>query len=562
MESTVASTSLSKNSERQPEAISPVSAAQLRAALNLMVWDSLLPITAGLSALYAIFAISHFVILPAPIVLPMSLTAMGTAAGLFLLRLAIGRKPRLVGERWAHPLGAIIAGLVLVNSLLHLYLTAEPQQTANLLLLIVGVGVFFLSAGWLTLIIVLTLGGWASLAWMNGFPSSWQHFGFALFTTTVLAILVHIVRVKTMKRLERLRLQDEISKAELKAALASTEEARRVVENSKRDLMQSEARLRLMTNQMPAVMWTTDAELRFTSSLGMGLSVLGLQPNQVVGMTLYDYFQTTKPEFFPIAAHFRALQGESVNYELHWQARTFNCQVEALYNTEGKRLGVIGIALDVTERKRAEEQVKASLKEKEALIKEMSHRVTNNLQVISSLLNLQAGYITDEPARRVFMESQNRLKALALIHDKLYQSEDLTSIDFSGYIRNLIVHLFRAYKVNAHAITLQLDLDPVALDVDRAVPCGLIINELVSNALKYAFPNGKTGEVRIDLHGDDERRLILAVGDNGIGFPTGIDFRKTASLGMQLVNTLTDQIEGTITLERNCGTTFKIVFRQ
>ncbi len=560
MESTVASTSLSKNPERKPEAISPVSAADLRAALNLMVRDSLLPITAGLSALYAIFAISHLVILPAPIALPMGLMATGTATGLFFLRLALGRKA--VPEHWAHPLGAIIAGLVLINSLLHLYLTAEPQQTTNLVLLIVGVGVFFLSAGWLTLIIVLTLGGWAGLAWMNGFSQAWQHFGFALFTATVLAILVHIVRVRTMKRLERLRLQDEISKAGLKTALAAAEEAHRVAESSKRDLMQSEARLRLMTNQMPAVLWTTDTELSFTSSLGMGLLALGLQPNQIVGMTLYDYFQTTKPEFFPIAAHLRALQGESVTYELHWQTRTFDCQVEALRDTEGKLLGVIGIGLDVTERKRAEAQIKASLKEKEALIKEMSHRVTNNLQVISSLLNLQAGYITDEPARRVFMESQNRLKALALIHDKLYQSEDLTSIDFSGYIRNLVVHLFRAYKVNAHAITLQLDLDPVILDIDRAVPCGLIINELVSNSLKYAFPNGKTGEVRIDLHGDNERRLLLAVVDNGIGFPSEMDFRRTASLGMQLVNTLTDQIEGTITLERNCGTTFRIVFRQ
>ncbi|MGH7452016.1 MAG: sensor histidine kinase, partial [bacterium] len=122
-------------------------------------------------------------------------------------------------------------------------------------------------------------------------------------------------------------------------------------------------------------------------------------------------------------------------------------------------------------------------------------------------------------------------------------------------------------KVNAHAITLQLDLDPVILDIDRAVPCGLIINELVSNSLKYAFPGGKTskgeaGEIRIALQGDNERRLMLVVGDNGVGFPSEMDFRRTASLGMQLVNTLTDQIEGTITLERNCGTTFKIVFRQ
>jgi PAS domain S-box-containing protein len=562
---TVVSTSPSENPARhtpvgKPEASSPIPAADLRAALNLVVRDSLLPVSAGLSALYAVFAVSHLVLLPAPIAMPMSLMATATAAGLFLLRLTIDRKP--VPARWAHPLGAIIAGLVLANSLLHLYLTAEPQQTTNLLLLIAGVGFLFLSAAWLALIIILTVIGWAGAAWMSGFAPDWQHFGFALFTATVLAILVHTVRVRTMKRLERLRLQDEISKAELKTALASTEEARRAAESSKRDLMQNEARLRLMTNQMPAVLWTTDTALRFTSALGMGLSALSLQPNQVVGMTLYEYFQTTTPEFFPIAAHLRALQGESVTYEVYWQARTFDCQVEALRDTEGKLVGAIGIALDITERKRAEERIKASLKEKEALIKEMSHRVTNNLQVISSLLNLQAGYIADEPARRVFMESQNRLKALALIHEKLYQSEDLTSIDFSGYVRNLVVHLFRAYKINAHAVTLQLNVDAIILDIDRAIPCGLIINELVSNSLKYAFPGGKTGEIRIDMHEDEEKRLTLTVSDNGIGFPTETDFRKTVSLGMQLVSTLTEQLEGTITLERNCGTTFKIVFRQ
>lgn len=563
MESTtVVSTSHSKDPQEKPEAGSPISAADLRAALNLVVRDSLLPISAGLSALYAIFAVSHFIILPANLAIPMSLMATATAVGLFFLRLAIGWKPGLVSAQWAHPLGALIAGLVLVNSLLHIYLTAEPEQTTNLLLLIVGSGFLFLSAGWLALIIALTIIGWAGIALLNGYSPAWQHFGFALFTATVLALLVHTVRVRTMRRLERLRLQDEISKTDLKMALASTEEARRRAESSRLDLAQSETRLRLLTNQMPAVLWTTDTELRFTSAVGMGLSSLELQPNQVVGMTLQEYFQSTKPEFLPIAAHLRALRGESVAYEIHWQARTFNCQVEPLRDAAGSLIGTIGIALDITERKHAEEQVEASLREKEALIKEMSHRVTNNLQVITSLLNLQAGYIADEPARRVFMESQNRLKALALIHEKLYQSEDLTSIDFSGYLRNLVVHLFHAYKINAHAVALQINVDSIILDIDRAIPCGLIVNELVSNALKYAFPNGKAGEIRIDLHEDEEKRLTLMISDNGVGFPAEMDFRQTASLGMQLVNTLTDQIGGTIALTRNNGTVFKLMFRQ
>jgi two-component sensor histidine kinase len=201
------------------------------------------------------------------------------------------------------------------------------------------------------------------------------------------------------------------------------------------------------------------------------------------------------------------------------------------------------------------------LQEKERLLKEIHNRVKNNLQVISSLLNLQAGYIEDEPARLKFKESQDRLKALALIHEKLYQSADLTSIDFAGYIRNLAVHLFRSHKVDAHAVALQINTDPINIDIDRAIPCGLILNELLTNALKYAFPNGKTGAIRIHCHEDAHRQLVLTVGDNGIGLPRDLDFRQTDSLGFQLINTLIDQIHGTIALDRMGGTTFNISFR-
>jgi PAS domain S-box-containing protein len=495
----------------------------------------------------------------------MSLMAVGTASGLFFLCLGLGRK--LVLVHWVHLIVFMIAGVVLLNSLSHLYLTAQPEQTTNLLLLIIGVGFLFLSIGWMALVLIITLAGWAGVAWLQATSPAWVQFGFALFTAALLAVLVHTVRFRTMRRLEGFRLRDERQKAELKAALISTEAAHHAAEASKRELMQSEARLRLLTNQMPAVLWTTDSELRFTSALGMGLTSLHLQPNEIAGLTLFEYYQTSSPDFLPISAHRHALEGASVAFEMRWQDRSFDCQVEPLRDANGDTIGVIGIALDISERKLAEEQVKTSLKEKEALIKEIHHRVKNNLQVISSLLNLQAGYITDESARFVFKESQNRLKAMSLIHEKLYQSEDLTSIDFSGYIRNLAVHLFRSYKVDANAVNLQIDVDPIVLDIDRAIPCGLIINELVSNALKYAFPNckasaGEAGEIRIDLHGDNDRNLTLVVRDNGIGFPSDLDFRNTSTLGLQLINTLTDQIEGNITLERNGGTAFKIVFRQ
>jgi len=549
-------------SEKNPKSSDPsfgMTSANSRAAFNLVVRDSLLPVSAGLSALFAVFAISHALILPDTIAMPMSLVAGGTAIILFMIRLYLGRSP--LPERWAHPLGAGIGSLVLVNSLLHLYLTAEPMQTTNLVLLVIGTGFLFLSLRWLGVILIVTFFGWLGVALTAQLSPEWMHFGFALFTASVLAVLIHLARVRSLKRIEALHFKDERRQSEFETALASTEEARRAAETSRRVLMQSEASLRMLTTQMPAVLWTTDAELRFTSSLGMGLNALDLRANQVVGMTLFEYFQTTSPEVLPIAAHYRALKGESVAYETQWQERLFDSKVEPLHDADGQVIGVIGIALDITERRRAEEQVKISLKEKELLLKEIHNRVKNNLQVISSLLNLQAGYIKDDPARAKFMESQDRLKALALIHEKLYQSADLTSIDFGGYIRNLVVHLFRSHKVNAHAVALQLDVDPINIDIDRAMPCGLIINELVTNSLKCAFPNGGTGEIRIGFHEEAQRKLALTVSDNGIGLPKDFDFRQTESLGFQLINTLTEQLQGKITLDREGGTTFKIAFR-
>ncbi len=215
-------------------------------------------------------------------------------------------------------------------------------------------------------------------------------------------------------------------------------------------------------------------------------------------------------------------------------------------------------ARDITARKQAEERIKTSLKEKEVLLKEIHHRVKNNLQIISSLLNLQSGYIQDKHAGEMFKESRNRVKSMALIHEKLYQSKDLARIDFADYIRHLTAHLLRSYSVHSPTVNLKVNVDKVLLDIDTALPCGLIINELVSNALKHAFPTGKAGEICVDLHKDQEGKLVLVVGDNGTGLPPEFDFRHTESLGLQLVSTLTDQLEGTLELDQSQGTTFKL----
>jgi PAS domain S-box-containing protein len=214
---------------------------------------------------------------------------------------------------------------------------------------------------------------------------------------------------------------------------------------------------------------------------------------------------------------------------------------------------------EIVERKRAEEQIKASLHEKEVLLKEIHHRVKNNLQVISSLLDLQTTYIKDEQMRDLFTESQNRIRSMALVHEKLYQSPDLAQVDLAEYVRSLTAYLFQSHRGNRRTITLELDVCDTILDVDSAIPCGLIINELVSNALKHAFPQGRTGQVHVGMHADQSRFTML-VRDDGVGFPPDLDFRNTESLGLQLVLMLVEQLEGSIEMDNTGGTTFQITF--
>jgi two-component sensor histidine kinase len=221
------------------------------------------------------------------------------------------------------------------------------------------------------------------------------------------------------------------------------------------------------------------------------------------------------------------------------------------------------VQAELAERKRAEEQLKASLKEKEVLLKEIHHRVKNNLQIISSLLKLQSAYIKEQQAVDMFKDSQNRIRSMALIHEKLYQSKDLSKIDFAEYIRDLTFNLLRSYKSNSQIISLKTTVNDIWLNIDTAIPCGLIINELVSNSLKHAFtPTNRENQISINLNSDGDKNFLLIISDNGCGFPQELDFRNTESLGLELVCTLTEQLEGTIELDSSTGTSFKINFSE
>ncbi len=205
-------------------------------------------------------------------------------------------------------------------------------------------------------------------------------------------------------------------------------------------------------------------------------------------------------------------------------------------------------------------QVEESLEEKNVMLKEIHHRVKNNLQVISSLLNLQSAQIKDPGTLQLFRDSQNRVRSMALIHEKLYQSHDLARINFKNYVESLSSVLARSFAAETREVTFCLEIEQISLGIDQAVPCGLIINELVSNSLKHAFPGSRKGEVTIQFKIVEGQRLHLIVGDNGVGFPDTIDFQHTSSLGLQLVNSLVHQLEGSIEIRRTTGTEFRIDF--
>jgi two-component sensor histidine kinase len=225
----------------------------------------------------------------------------------------------------------------------------------------------------------------------------------------------------------------------------------------------------------------------------------------------------------------------------------------------GRVIAVLCASYDITERKVMENQVAASLREKEYLLKEIHHRVKNNLQVISSLLSMQADKATDQNVIDSLMDSQNRVKSIALVHEKLYQSKSLDQIEYGDYLNKIVMHLFDTYNISQSRLTCTVHAENILVDINQAVPCSLIINEMLTNSLKYAFPEGRKGVISIDFV-TDANNYILTYHDNGTGIPEGVSFERTESLGMKLIYGLTQQLNGNVILKREGGTTFIITF--
>jgi len=232
-----------------------------------------------------------------------------------------------------------------------------------------------------------------------------------------------------------------------------------------------------------------------------------------------------------------------------------------LFDLQGNVQGVMGVSRDITEQKQAEQQIKRSLQEKEVMLREIHHRVKNNLQVIASLLKLQASRCTDEGGVEMFTESLNRIRAMSLIHERLYRTDDLARIDFADYVRGLTRHLLATYSGTAPQPTITIDIHGIFLDINTAIPCGLIINELVTNCLRHAFPRAGKGTISVALRSPHQSSYKLTVRDDGVGIPKDIDPKTTESLGLHLVGILAqDQLNGEISVIRAGGTTMHIIF--
>jgi PAS domain S-box-containing protein len=231
-----------------------------------------------------------------------------------------------------------------------------------------------------------------------------------------------------------------------------------------------------------------------------------------------------------------------------------------IYDEKGDAAGMLGYSIDVTQRKRMEEELRNALEQKDLLMREVYHRTKNNMNIIQSLLRLQSGHVKDREVLNSLSETAYRVRAMSMIHERLYRAGDLSRINIREYLQSLATELFNGVGSEADRIALRIDVPEIMMDVDQVIPAGLIVNELLTNSLKYAFPDGRSGEVLVELKDRDRETFELAVSDNGIGLPGGLDIPSLRTFGLQLVSSLSAQIDGRLDVSGGNGATFRITF--
>lgn len=292
--------------------------------------------------------------------------------------------------------------------------------------------------------------------------------------------------------------------------------------------------------------------------------LLNLEKEQIIGHNISELFgdndiYKVTEKLDTLTAQNPIVEGENSFTLPNNQIKWFKWTAKAIFDKKGNISEHQIIATDITKLKATQNKLEDSLKEKVVLIKEIHHRVKNNLQVIASILNLQSRTVKDDQLTKIFKETRHRIYAMGLVYEKLYQSQNLAKLDFKAYIGSLIVSLYTSYKKTEKNVVLNPDIQADLIDIDIVNPCGMIVNELISNSLKHAFPDDRKGEINVKFY-QDEEYITLIISDNGIGMPEDINIDDVDTLGLELVLTLVDQLKGDIHLNRNNGTEFIITF--
>lgn len=340
------------------------------------------------------------------------------------------------------------------------------------------------------------------------------------------------------------------------------------------DLRESEERYRLIAQNTVDSIAVFDLNMNYTYVSPSVVKMLGYTPDELIELGL---MKIVAPDSLPVIH--QAFENEmkieysgkgdpernivitTQQYQKNGSLIWVESTVSFIRDKTGKPINILAVSRDITERKEAETKIFNSLQEKEILLKEIHHRVKNNFQIITSLLSLQAENISDEKILDIFQDSQNRIKSMSLIHELMYSTENFIDINLKNYITRLIEFLKSSYSPDDSKITIDLEVEEISLSLDNLIPIGLIINELISNSFKHAFPDGRKGNIIISLKAFDNENYLLSVKDTGIGLPKDFDLQKIKSLGMFLVSTLSKQIDGKLRFSgSDAGTEITIVF--
>ena len=371
----------------------------------------------------------------------------------------------------------------------------------------------------------------------------------------VLAVILFILTIYLYIKLRTRSYERERGLLEEKVNVRTRQLIEQNIELEKLSLVASKTdNAVLICNADESIEWANDAFLRMRWGDKHPASLYGQRLSDT------DYYNGIKQYIDEALEQKKSVRFESsvVGAEGEW--RWISSMLTPIFD-EGETLKKFVIVdTDISPNKELEEKLKSSLSEKEILLKEIHHRVKNNLQVIISLLNLQAGYLHDEETLRAMQEGQNRVRSMALVHEKFYQLDGISEIDFGEYVEKLCQYIFQTYPETAYKVSLDIESEDVKFDLDTAMPCGLLINEIVSNSLKYAFPNGQEGQVTIRLKSLPENKIRISVKDNGIGISEEYELQNPSTLGLQLIGALTSQLNGEVEMLRSNGTTFNITF--